>query len=107
MERKGKKDKMKNDMKMRNFSHYTYESYLYKTKDAEGRLKRDLSPSLVFLYRANQIYPLNSQFLLYVFTNSSNCTFFTFWISSAATIPTMPNKQMVNIFQIRIVNLFK
>ena len=26
-------NKMKNDMKMRNFSHYTYESYLGKTKD--------------------------------------------------------------------------
>lgn len=26
-------NKMKNDMKMRNFSHYTYDSYLGKTKD--------------------------------------------------------------------------
>ena len=26
-------EKMKKDMKMRNFSHYTYDSYLGKTKD--------------------------------------------------------------------------
>ena len=26
-------NKMKNDMRMRNFSHYTYDSYLRKTKD--------------------------------------------------------------------------
>ena len=26
-------NKMKNDMRMRNFSHYTYDSYLGKTKD--------------------------------------------------------------------------
>ena len=35
-------NKMKNDMKMRNFSHYTYDSYLGKTKDIMKYFKKPM-----------------------------------------------------------------
>ena len=41
-------NKMKNDMKMRNFSHYTYDSYFGKTKDIMRRF--NFSGLLLHLY---------------------------------------------------------